>query len=180
MPFDAVLNVGRSPKITEDASISPNFIQNLDISYTNNITKVLDATRATESGSEKEIINPSFDSVADYAYSIIHTFTAGSQNASSSLIFDLKKIVYLNQVSVRFKVDTSGAIGSAVYLYFSTDGINYKTALSNFAGSDEITFDYRYFKARFVKILFASGAGAAGTATFKIRYLKEIIDNLQY
>jgi len=178
MPFDSIMGVGRSPKITEDIQTNPFSFGTTLISQYADITKELIADD-TEVGSEKEIINPDFDSSIDYAYQLTQNFSAAGGAEVSNIVFDFRKVLYISKVEIRFR---NGATFAAVdtRIDISLDGKTWTRILDIGLQNTDATFNFVNLKFRFLRLQCRGLPVGAGTAYLRVRYMKVFLDSIQY
>lgn len=182
MPFDHILGVGRSPRVTEDLQINPYALINKSIGGNFTISKNLDSA-ASEAGTAELIINDDFDSSTNFAYSLTHTHASINTTKTSYITFDLGKAAYIEDVNSRQNISKSGTIfGSGSTMQYSLDGSTW-VSFGDSLNVNNTKSVLKYSKLRFLRYKLTSNnnGGTAGTTfTWQIFFLKVIVDNLQY
>lgn len=174
MPFDNILQVGRTPKVTDDVIINPYSINQ------QNIAPALILTRTTNlgtnfTGSDYNIIDP------DYPSDVIALgFLTGVKKYITG---DLGKIVYVKKISLGYKITNFGGTSTnKLVIQISNDGTAWETLYdSNItADTDLITLEFNYRKFRFIKFGTDTVAGGSVTTIINFYKLKIVLDELQY
>lgn len=182
MAFDAIMGVGRSPKITEDLQINPFGLINKIIS-SNFIISTNYSAAASTTGNEKLIIADEYDSNIAPAFVLTHTHSSINTTFTSYLTFDLGKVAFIESMLSKVVITKSGTIFSnSANMQHSQDGITWidlSPALS--LGTRNIILTYS--KIRFIRYKLESdniGGTAGATLTWSISFMRTIVDNLQY
>jgi len=185
MPFDPIMGVGRTPKITEDIQTNPFGVSVYNIlegAYISDVTTALAATVNEENleYSVNEDVGP--DAVA-----LNVSFTGAS--GTGSLVnwnYDIRKVVYLDKVTAILKGLQVGSFTKnfSVTFSYSQDGVNYTTYQTDTftTGTDvKRTLEYRKIKARFLKIQVNNGSPVSGADwTLTFYKMSAYPDSLQY
>lgn len=181
MPFDSILGMGRTPKITEDIK-SNSFGLNSNISSGSVITVKL-SSGGTSTGDTALITSDDFDSLNNIAYQYT-TYIPSPGYYESILLLDLRKSVYIESLEVTGnynKISGSGSGTFACAIEISNDNINYQF-LSNIGAGLDTDIHY-YKKFRFLRLRSYANytsVTSAVTNNTQVRKIKIIMDSLQY
>jgi len=187
MPFDSILGVGRSPKITEDVPSNPNNLIIANIAPASIISKTI-ATSFVESGNSKLIINEDFDSSVNEAYKL--TGFTGATDRTNELTFNLTKNMYIKMLNLKFGWNIGGLSLPATWnfqvLGYTSDN-NYETiynySATNNGTGDTKTIDIEYNNLKFRKLVlkgFTNGCINNNGVTIYFYSIKIVPDALQY
>lgn len=171
MPFDSIMGVGRSPKITEDIQTNPFSLSANDIAQAALMS--VTGTSSSTVGSVNNIIDPDYPSDV-IAFEDLSLFT---------ITADLKKTIYTKKLRIDYQITT--APGTAVHAFFleiSTDGVNYTRLLTTTitAVTEVIPIEFNFKKFRFVRFGVEQISGGVASERTAIYKLKIILDELQY
>jgi len=193
MPFDNILQMGRTPKITEDVVINPFALINNEVANSCIALKSLQSTFTnTETGIVEDVINVDYTN-ATPAYQL--EMESVTSDVTSTVIFDLQKVIYIDKASGKWSnareavVGGSFGAGNGGYFEYSIDGSNWieisnNTALYNPGvaadtnGHEGVVYNIkaRYFRFR--------RRANVSTGTYnmwlKISSLRITISGLQY
>lgn len=183
MPFDSIMGVGRTPKVTEDVITTNKYSLNaVNIASVMNISKSA-ATGAVITGVETNIINENYDSSTNPAVSYV--YTDADVPFTDYIVFDLGKVMFINSINTKAYNQRTGAGSTTggLNIEISTDGVNWELLSQTAWLTTPLTpqKDFFYKRMRFIRYYFFVSASSAGiTYTLNIFNLKIISDSLQY
>lgn len=151
------MSVGKTPQITKDIIVNSYTLNQENILPNANISTVTTSGN-TPTGNTYDLINPNNDgSTVVFAIQLYRTYPASS---SYEIIFDLKKSIFISNLSIIYAMPTIAGSTS-----LKTITVSYGDDLNNLQNNTDFnsvgngtvpktTITKNYFRARFIKISF--------------------------
>lgn len=173
MPFDYILGVGRTPKITEDITSQPYTIITSNIAKAATLSKT--SQLSTYTGTMNNIIDEDYPSNVESI-----TYLVG---VTKIITADLKRIMFMKKIKIDYKITTFGGTSvNRLVFDISNDGISWTTIINSniTANTDIATLETNFQKCRFIR--FGVDTVTGGTVTTQISFYKLIVlpEELQY
>lgn len=188
MPFDAILGVGRSPKVTEDLKFPQYSLVDTDIAPTASIEIQTEfGTVSGTLGDLNNIIEPEFDYVNNIPYEFTATQNAGS-NSTRYIRLKFSKNIFIKKVIVLWSYEVTAGNPNITFagyidLLQSSPQNLWITTIAGASGTSEILSQEINFSRfnNFSIILGVTSSSPVGSASkLRLHKIKVFADNIQY